>query len=175
MIRLILPFLLVASAYAQTDGEMRQHLIKEEGYRLRPYLVRGIPHVGIGHRVHGTPHSISPSEAESLFIRDLSKARHAARTACVTFDNQPHDVKIILIGLAYNLGSTGLYRFTAFRSAVDNFDYWTAALELRKSLWRYQLPARCSRYAAILDKAGLANFRIQLDISRPFVQPHRIQ
>lgn len=165
MARHLLIFLLAAiCVHAQTDDQMRRHIVAEEGYRLEPYLVRGIPHVGLGHRVWGRPRIITPSEAETLFATDLAVARRAARGAIKSFDLQPLDVRVMLVALAYNLGPRGFTRFVDFRAHIDQFDYWRAASDLRKSLWASQLPSRANRYIGILASAGTARLRSSLQI-----------
>lgn len=160
---LAIMLLLTVSALGQTYGEMRRHLVAEEGYRLKPYYLHGIAHVGIGHVVYGHPRAITPDEAEFMFAFDLGLARRTARAGVMTFDQQPLDVRVMLVGLAFNTGSSGFGGFVRFRNAIDAFEYWAAARELRNSLWYSQLPDRAERYIAILEQAGTARLRIRLD------------
>lgn len=46
---------------------------------------------------------------------------------------------MVLIDLAYSVGSTGLMGFTRMRAAIDDFCYQRAAQELTDSRWAVQV------------------------------------
>jgi lysozyme len=153
MLRYLIFFLLVAVGHGQTYSEIRAHIVQEEGYRLEPYRLRGVLHVGLGHRIYGKAKSrYTHGDVERLFARDLKTACDAAYSGVKTFSRHPKDVRIMLVSLAYNLGPTGFHRFREFRQAIDRFDYRAAQTELRMSSWANQLPSRADRYVLILGR-----------------------
>ncbi len=135
---------------AQSYGELRAHILSEEGYRSRQYMVRGVPHIGIGHRVYHPTSPLTRYQIEALFSQDLKVACDAAYVDTAHFSSHPKQVRIMLCALAFSVGPTGYHAFTRFRAAIDAYDYRAAARELRASLWAHQLPDRAARYDAIL-------------------------
>lgn len=154
MIRLLIILCLVlglaARSGAQTYDELRTHIVAAEGYRVKQYMVRGIPHIGIGHRVYRPTGSLTRYQVEALFAKDLKVACAAAYLETAHFSSHPKQVRIMLCALAFSVGPTGYHDFTRFRAAIDRYDYRAAAYELRQSAWSRQLPNRAARYDLIL-------------------------
>lgn len=150
LVLLVLTFGSCALSRAQSYAELRAHLVSEEGYRHKQYMVRGIPHIGIGHRVYQSTGPLTRYQIEALFERDLKIACDAAYHGVKRFGFHPKQVRILLVAMAFSVGSTGFTEFARFRAAIDRYDYRDAANELRQSAWSRQLPARSDRYQAIL-------------------------
>ncbi len=150
---LILCLLLLTTARAQSYAEIRTHILSEEGYSAKPYLLRGQWHIGLGHRLARPSGPLTHRQTEALFAKDLKVACDAAYSDIKTFSRQPKQVRIMLCALSYNLGPSGFHDFYLFRAAIDRFDYRAAARELRISLWSSQLPSRAIRYQDILLSA----------------------
>lgn len=150
---IIICFLCAAlSARGQTYNELRVHLLAEEGYSATPYLLRGVYHIGLGHRIVGNvPRKLTSRQIERLFAADLKIACDTAYQSTRQFSSHPKQVRIILISLSYNVGSQGYRDFVRFRAAIDRFDYKAAARELDDSLWSTQVPNRAARYINILN------------------------
>lgn len=145
---------LAAPCTAQSYAEIRAHVVSEEGYRFSPYLLRGQWHVGAGHLISRPGRPLTRYEIEYLLERDIKIAGDVAYRGVKHFSRHPKPVRIMLVGLALNLGPTGFNDFTRFRAAIDTYDYRAAAYELRASQWALQLPTRAARYDAILLSAA---------------------
>ncbi len=150
----ILCLFLAPCAYAQSYAELRAHVISEEGYRFKPYLLRGQWHVGVGHKLSAPGRPLVRYEIEHLLAKDLKVAGDAAYSHVKHFSRHPKPVRIMLVGLAYTVGPTGFRQFVLFRAAIDAYDYRLAAYELGASDWARQLPSRATRYQDILLSAA---------------------
>lgn len=60
--------------------------------------------------------------------------------------------QMVLVSMAYQMGTGGLARFPKFLAAVQRGDYAKAANEMRDSLWAKQTPARCERLAKMMEE-----------------------
>lgn len=166
----LLLFLLPLTLAAQTPREFRDFLVQHEGIsHVRYRDSRGIPHIGIGHRIY--PHEnlgprISRAQIDALFSRDLNAARHAALTHISSFATHPKEIRLLIVGLAFNVGPTGLSRFTQFIAALNHHDYLKAAQELENSRWARQVPGRARDYLAILEAAHVKRVKTLPDVAR---------
>lgn len=143
----------LAKAELPDYNSLKKEFVQWEGYNRSPYKLNGIFHVGIGHRIVKTSElnrSYTPDEIDALFKQDLDKATTAAKALFKTFDNQPTDIQVILVDMAFNLGQTGLSKFRNFREAIDFKNYLVAAIELENSLWYKQVGERSKHHVFIL-------------------------
>ncbi len=150
---LISLFLLVA-ARGQTVSEMRDHIVRYEGYSHRAYHDKGHLAIGIGHRLLRGERATEWTDAQirRAFDRDLAIARIGASRAVSNLSTQPEIVRILVISLGYNVGNAGLREFRLFDRAIEQRDYDEAARQLHMSLWSRQLPARSDDYCSILHR-----------------------
>ena len=143
------------SCDAQTYSDYYHFIKSSEGYKLNPYKdSKGNWTVGIGHYIKPGEFiktKYTHSEIIELFDKDLSIAQKDARKLFRTFDNQPKDVKLVLVSLSFNLGYNRLSKFVRFRAAIDKRDYKTAANELKDSLWYKQIGLRGKKYYNIIN------------------------
>lgn len=149
--RLLLFLLLLAPLGAQTYSDYESHLIRYEGLRLRPYKLHHVWHIGVAHAMRSGEWttSIARERAIELFRADLDTAIRAAQRLTF-FDRHPPSVRVVIVGLIYNVGATGFARFRDFRAALEVGDYEGAARELRESKWARQVGNRADDYAYIL-------------------------
>jgi lysozyme len=77
-----------------------------------------------------------------LFRYDLEQAIHTAKGFINNFDNLPKQVKIVIIDMAYNLGSGGLAEFKKMKIALERNDYRNMAKEMKNSSWFAQVGKR---------------------------------
>ena len=61
-----------------------------------------------------------------------------------TWDSMPKDKQNVLTNMSFNLGATGLNKFTDFRTALQAGDYTKAAAEMHDSTWRKQVKTRAT-------------------------------
>lgn len=156
MIRLLLiSLLLPLAAQAQSHADFRRALIKHEGYSLTSYVCQGRTHIGIGHLLprHSKKTHWTPAQVEAVFQVDLSRAYHAALTEVSSYPDHPPGVRIVLVELAFQCGQTGLRGFRRFIRAINQYDYPTAAQELRRSKLARQTPGRVNDYIQTLTRA----------------------
>lgn len=133
-----------------TFSEIRTDLIRDEGYRERPYRdSRGILTVGIGHNL----------EAEGLcrvaifaqFDYDLRvKALDPLDKSLPWWRQQPEPVQRVLVNLCFNIGITGLLKFKTTLGHIQAGRYPQAADTLLASLYATQVGKRANRLADLL-------------------------
>lgn len=124
----------------------RDQIKREEGCRLTPYRdSEGLWTIGYGHCLERRP--IPQAIADALFecvyrdienemlqelpwARDLSEPRYA-----------------VLMGMAYQMGVLGLFRFRKMLAALQARDYNLASIEMLDSEWAGQTGPRARRMA----------------------------
>lgn len=137
---------------SQLDAEIKA----EEGYRDHIYLD------SLGHPTHSWGALVQPGEPEfgqsvgtpvslargiECFEQDLSGAIRDARTVVRGFDDLPHDARLVLVSMAYQLGGAGLAKFKRMLDAIERRDWMAAAAEARDSRAYQQTPNRWERNA----------------------------
>ena len=148
--------LLSVSTYGDT---LRDYMVKWEGYKTSTYTCSaGMPTVGIGHNLRNETNiksKYSESEVEKFFVTDSLKAIKIARKYVCDFDSLPRDAQLVTISLAFNVGETGLAKFTRYRAALAKRQYREAAEELRKSKWWKQVASsRANEHFLRLQKCS---------------------
>ncbi len=153
---LILRGATAATAAPVSVASIRSHLVEHEGYRLLPY--RDGPNgysVGIGHSLTANAEPIKPrytaAEVERYLMADVSWSIDACRAGITGFDDLPHQIQLVAIGVAFTTGRAGFQRFTGFRRALSWRAYDLAANQLGNSRWHAQVSARrANTYIATL-------------------------
>ena len=141
---------------------LREQLKEDEGIKYEIYRDHlGYKTFGIGHKVKrydeeyewevGTP--VSEDRVWSAFDDDLD----IAINDCLSlygeeFETWPGEVQEVLVNMVFNLGRTGLSRFTMFRSALEQNDWRLAAQHGRDSLWYRQVTNRAERLMSRLEQ-----------------------
>ena len=123
-------------------GEVKQ-LVLDEGVRRCPYKdSEGYWTIGIGHRVKSNIGCITEARARVLFLEDITK-----HTTYVTKDYPwaTAEVKLVLINMSFQLGRTGLSKFTNTLSSLEAAEYVKASEAMLDSLWYKQTPQRALR------------------------------
>jgi len=78
----------------------------------------------------------------TLFQHDLNQAINGAKSFIDNFDTLPKQVKMVLIDMAFNLGSGGLNEFKRMKAALERYDYRNMAKEMKNSAWFAQVGKR---------------------------------
>jgi lysozyme len=109
------------------------------------YRVIGHPTIGIGRALD--TNGISDDESEYLFANDVANVRIelARRIPWMTGLNEPRQA--VLIGMAFQVGVSGLLLFKNTLAMVKSGEYESAAKNMLKSLWAKQTPERALRMA----------------------------
>lgn len=123
----------------------------DEGLRLRPYTCTGgALTIGYGHNLdaRGIPLGV----ADLLFELDLRGALAGAAMVCPTFGQLSQARQVVLVSMAFQLGTAGLGSFKRFLASVQAQAWDRAADELLDSLAARQTPQRWARHAEMMRK-----------------------
>lgn len=134
------------------DAAARAQLRRHEGVRPEPYLdTRGKLTIGVGRCLSTKP--LKPCEIEYLFEQDFQDAEEDARALVgeSLFDALSDTRKAVMVNMAFNLGLTGLRKFTRFLLAVKEARYQDAAKEMLGSLWAQQVRDRAFELAKQME------------------------
>lgn len=120
------------------------------GFNLqRPEAQGVLNHAGIYKSVgdlRSKKESLTEEEAEILVRLEYPMYEDAARrfVGSETWDSMPRDKQNVLTNMSFNLGETGLNKFTKFRTALQAGDYTKAAAEMDDSTWKDQVKTRAT-------------------------------
>ena len=143
-------------------NEAKDLIKKHEGIRDKVYHdTEGIPTIGVGFNLYrkdavsrisslGLNYqsvldgetSLTDRQIENLFEYDLMRAVSNASRFLPNFEQQPKEIKIVVVNMAYNLGLTRLNKFVKFRQALMDNNYLLAADEMINSKWYNQVGNR---------------------------------
>jgi len=141
-----------------------------EGFSLTPYYdeIGKTWTIGYGHALSSQDalgESITPDEAESLFITDyetaITNAKEVTKSQQVNFDNLTSARKAVLVDMAFNMGrgkredKSGLAGFTNMWNALANNDFDKAAEEIKNSTYAGQVKDRADINAQIMASGKL--------------------
>lgn len=129
-------------------ARIRQHLMLDEGLRLRPYKdTVGKLTIGVGRNL--TDVGISLLEAHDLLDHDIDRAVIALVGRYPWFAGQDPVRQAVLVELMFNMGPKGLGSFVHTLAAFERKDYPAVAAGLKASKWYRQVQA--SRSARIIQ------------------------
>jgi GH24 family phage-related lysozyme (muramidase) len=166
------------TAIEQTDSpggdymaSIKPMLIKHEGKRSKMYLdSKGIPTIGVGFNLKrpdaksllksvGAEYSsvmngqeLTEQQIDALLNITIKEAQQIAESNFSTFNEQPNDVKAVLVDMAFNLGPTRLAGFVKLKAAIDGKDYARAAQEMQNSQWYSQVGNRSKELVSIIKQ-----------------------
>lgn len=126
------------------SSELAQ-LVVDEGYRRCIYDdSRGLKTIGFGHLMLPTDtyKCLTKGQAVALLIQDYSYAENSVDKY---YPWAYGEVRLVLINMTYQLGSTGVSKFKKTLDALQSGAYTRAAVELLDSRWASQTPSRASR------------------------------
>lgn len=146
-VKLLLFLALLSPLCAQSQADYDLAIKGCEGFSWQPYPdAKGRFAVGWGHSISRAEvprhRNLSLDHLTQFYQVDFARAYAAAITQIPNWDEQPNEVRVLLVSLAYNTGATGFSRFTRFKQAIIQRDYLAAARELRESKWASQVGAR---------------------------------
>ena len=140
--------------YKRETQEISQILL-DEGFRLCVYEdTLGIETVGVGHRVLANESfrdCLSHSSVISLLRADYNKSKKAVERL---YPWASGSVKLVLINLDFQMGTTGVSKFKNTIKALKEEKYDLAASELLNSKWAKQTPQRALRHASRILQLG---------------------
>ncbi len=128
------------------NSEIAQ-LMVDEGFKTKPYKdSRGLWTIGVGHLIQ--PHE-SFDKLTPRFIMEMLRKDYTSATKDIErlFPWAKSEVKLVLINMRFQLGATGLSKFSKTIKYLEAKEYDNAAIEMLSSKWARQTPNRASRLA----------------------------
>jgi GH24 family phage-related lysozyme (muramidase) len=144
-----------------------------EGNKPKVYKdSKGIPHIGIGFNLQDSGNrkflkregidinelfdgrKLSENEIRTLYNHSLTQAFKDAQSYDPNFAKRPEAVKMTLVDMAFNLGSTKLNKFVGMKKGLMNNDYNVAADEMVDSNWYKQVKSRGPRMVQVMRSAA---------------------
>jgi len=122
-------------------------LVKDEGYKKCVYKdSRRFNTIGFGHLIKDNEqfNCISPQQAVLLLREDY---RRAENSVTIKYQWADDEVKLVLINMTYQMGSSGVSKFKKTLTYLQQQRYDLAAGELLDSQWASQTPTRAARLA----------------------------
>ena len=141
-----------------------QRLIMHEGLRLQPYFCsKNKLTIGVGRCVETNPitaeeekvigdwqHGITKCSAIYLLQNDIKNVCKELKTKLKFFKDLDDERQYALIDMAFNLGVSGLLRFSKMLNALKNKKYQEASKECLNSKYAKDVPQRANRIANVL-------------------------
>jgi len=149
---------------------MIEQILKfEEGFNTHPYLCsEGYVTIGYGTKLHNhkdmNPKDfclvVNEESAMALLKVEVNHIvnRLVAGPYSATFRDLDTVRKDILISMAYQMGTNGLYGFKNMWIALAERDYLRAAEEMLDSRWAVQTPNRANRHTLCMETGKLHEY-----------------
>lgn len=124
-------------------------LLKHEGEVLLPYRCSaGYLTIGVGRNLE--QRGITQKESRMLLSNDIEKVHKELAVAIPWMFSLSDDRQLVLMDMAFNLGTVGLLKFRKFLTALEEGDYETAADEMLDSKWAKQVKGRAITLAEMM-------------------------
>jgi len=132
-----------------------------EEYRTKVYMVRGVPHIGIGHKLpmeyakRVGEELYTHNEIENLFKEDTRIAMDDARSNINNFDILPEEVQGALTHQAFQMGKGKQKKFKEMIKGFNDGDYKKAVFEVFSSNWakpKIGTPKRANYLASAIQR-----------------------
>lgn len=170
--KLDIPFPQIIKEQESNYAELAKSFIRQhEGVRNIAYLdTKNIPTIGIGFNLKRADakrlleemgldynlvlqkkQSLTNYQIEKLFEITLKEAEKIAYSNFKSFQDQPSEIKALLVDMSFNLGPK-ISNFTRFREAIDRKDYNKAKSEMINSEWYGQVKTRSKNLVNIINK-----------------------
>ena len=134
---------------ADRDSTAYQRLVStieaEEGFRGTCYA----DSLGVETIAYGVRIPLTKTEGAAILEGRLQEKEDELRAAWPPYDSQIIEVQAALLDLSYQVGAEGVLGFKKMLSALDRYDYATAAAEVIDSRLDHQTPRRAERVAAV--------------------------
>jgi lysozyme len=157
---------MASAASAESGGvhldKLEAFIGKHEGRVDHVYLDSlGNPTAGIGHLLprgkYRVGQKVSAAQISSWFRHDVASAiAGAKRDVGPAYDRLDEARRMVVIDMAFNLGTQGFGSFHATIHAIQTGNYAQAASNMLQSLWARQVGHRATEDAAIMRSGHLA-------------------
>jgi lysozyme len=120
---------------------LRADLTRHEGVENIVYkCTAGYATIGVGHNLETKP--LSQAAIAQILTDDINDAVNDCQKAIIGFSGFPGSVQEALVNMAFNLGITGLLRFTNTLAYLEDHKWLAAADEMLDSKWADQVGNR---------------------------------
>ena len=127
-------------------------LKRHEGLRLKPYhCTEGRLTIGYGRNLDDV--GITDAEAEQMLMNDAAKVLDQLQRV-PTFCELDETRQAIIANMCFQLGYSGLMKFSNMWAALQERDYSRAANEMLDSRWAKQTPNRANELAAMMREGA---------------------
>ncbi len=143
-----------------------RNIAEEEGFRNKAYFcAEGYPTIGYGKRIgdkgqplehfkFDLPEPVAREWLKQAVLRRLNRIDYYPNVAAA-FHKCDQARQVILLSMAYQMGTSGLSKFTNTLSALERGDYEKAARQSLDSRWARQTPERAKDHAHTLRTGEL--------------------
>ena len=144
-------------------------LLREEGFRRSAYTDSlGYLTIGVGKLIDAKKGGGITMEEAFYLLRNEIKAKEAVLIDALPWYSALDEVRrTILLAMAFQLGTTGLFGFHTTLRAVANRQFDAAAESMLRSRWATQTPARALRMAEAMKTGDPASFRLDSEAPEP--------
>lgn len=154
----ILAFLaLVSVSSGQSDQDYLSFIRTWEGKSNHVYIDSlGNRTIGIGHALRKDENFsyLSDYHVERICLEDIKTAQNIVRSHIKDFDLHPTLFKLIMVDMAFNLGSNRFCSFKNMIRACNDRDYLLVSHEMRESKWYSQVGKRSKHHVKALKNLG---------------------
>ena len=134
-------------------SKLRPMLVRHEGLKLKVYKCpAGRWTIGVGRNVEDL--GLTRDEAMHLLDNDIRRVHAEVKRVFPWFPLLDEPRQLVLMNMAFNLGTDGLIKFTQMLEAIKRKDWTKAAEEMRDSKWAKQVGSRAIELSLIM-KTGL--------------------
>jgi lysozyme len=124
-------------------------IAKDEGFIPKLYKdIKGFNTIGYGFNLDN---SDMPQEVAELWLNLNIKNIEKLLSSTLTFWSSMVDARqYVLLNMAYQIGVSGLLKFTDMLHALENCDYYLAADAMKNSNWYKEFTNRATRLINIM-------------------------
>lgn len=140
---------------------LREQLKLEEDVKPQAYQDHlGFWTIGVGRLIDERKQGsgLRPAEIDYLLDNDIAEKTAEVRRGLPWIDELNEPRRAVLIGMAFQMGSQGLFAFTTTLGHVRAGRYAEAAAAMMKSLWARQTPGRAGRMAKQMETGEWATY-----------------
>jgi lysozyme len=128
---------------------LQEHLIREEGERLKPYkCTAGKLTIGVGRNLEDV--GITREESRYLLLNDMVKVEAQAKAIFPDFDDWSIGRQVAISSMIFQLGRSGFLEFKTTIKLLKEGKWEEASKQALKSKWATQTPNRARRVCEMI-------------------------
>jgi len=123
-----------------------EQLKRHEGFRSKPYKdTVGKTTIGYGRNL--TDVGVSQSESNKMLLHDVDRAKYDVINNIRSYTQLDQVRRDVLINMSFNLGINKLLKFKNMLKAINDKNFYLAAIEMLDSKWAKQVGSRAIELA----------------------------